>query len=552
MTASIIPAGASTILLATILLATGPAAAGEEPRVLATYRRGVTEAELESWLGFTDSRDEDRELAVRGMVLSRALAEEALRLGLDREPLIRLELERKDAAQVRPLLHRQVNDSIRFTDDEVEAKVRSGQGTYGLPRRVRLRNLFKRYPPDAGDEERAAVRARMEELRRRLVGGADFAAMAAAESDSQTRLQGGLLGNVRAGTLRADMEAVALALEAGEISDILAGPDGLTIFYCEQILEAKVPSPEEIRDIARQRLRNRAYYERWARLEQEMLEAAAPDYSWQVLAAEPHDETRSTRTLVAYTGGVLSVAEVAAIVGGREAPDLAEVPRETIVERVETHLKKIMMRREVVVRGLIDEAVDTRRALRRRQILAAKALAHLIQQRVTRPTGEQIEAYFHTHRDDYERPLHYRLAVIALPLDPDDVRATYRLGERLVHRLETGELSFEEAARRYSEDSSAEDGGDAGWVSRWAVPGRYGIDFLRALRAMEIGARSDVVLSEEILWIFELRGVEEERPMTLGEARIGVENRLGNQRVRVLEAEIVDRWMEKLGIELVN
>ncbi len=174
MTASIIPGGASTILLATILLATGPAAAGEEPRVVATYRRGVTEAELESWLGFTDSRGEDRELAVRGMVLSRALAEEALRLGLDREPLIRLELERKDAAQVRALLHRHGDGSIRFTDEEVEAKVRSGQGTFGLPRRVRLRNLFKRYPPDAGDEEKAAVRARMEELRRRLVGGADL------------------------------------------------------------------------------------------------------------------------------------------------------------------------------------------------------------------------------------------------------------------------------------------------------------------------------------------------------------------------------------------
>ncbi len=544
--------GNLSILLTAILLAAGPAAAGEEPRVLATYRRGVTEAELESWLGFTDSKGEDRELALRELVLSRALAAEALRLGLDREPLIRLELERQDAAQVRPLLHRQVNDSIRFTGEEVEAKVRSGQGTFGLPRRVRLRNLFKRYPPGAGDAEKAAVRARMEELRRRLVVGADFAETAAAESDSQTRLQGGLLGNVRVGTLRADMEAVALALKAGEISEILAGPDGLTIFYCEQILEAKVPSAEEIRDIARQRLRNRAYYERWARLEQEMLEAAAPVYHWQVLADEPHDETRSSMTLVAYTGGVLSLAEVRAIVGGREAPDLAEVPRETIVERVETHLKKIMVRREVVVRGLVDEAVETRRALKRRQILAAKALVHLIQERVTRPTGEEIEAYFRAHRDEYERPVHYRLAVIALPLDPDDVRGTYRLGERLVHRLETGELRFEEAARRYSEDSSAENGGDAGWVSRWAVPSRYGIDFLRALLAMEIGARSDLVLSEEILWIFELRGIEEERPMTLEEARIGVENRLGNQRVRALEAEIVDQWMEKLGIELLH
>ena len=56
----------------------------------------------------------------------------------------------------------------------------------------------------------------------------------------------------------------SFGLHAGEVSEILAGREGLTILYCEQILEAKVPSPEEIREIARRRLENQATKDRWA------------------------------------------------------------------------------------------------------------------------------------------------------------------------------------------------------------------------------------------------------------------------------------------------
>ncbi len=542
--AAVLPAA---VLPAAVLFAfPGRAAGGDGSRILAGYRAAVTEAELESWLQYRgEAAAVDRELALRELILTRTLAEEALRLGLDREPAVRIELELKEAALARPLLHAQVNAAIHFSEQEVEAKYQAIKDTYTRPRRVRLRNIFKRYPPGADAGAKAAARRQTEDPRRRLLEGADFARTAEAESDSQTRLQGGLLGNIRPGTFGPEVDAVAMAMEDGQISDILAGADGLTIFYCERILEKVVRGADEMREISRQLLANRAYREDWARLEKSLLRAAAPVYHWQAPEQDPGT------VFVEYTGGSLSVAEARLLAAGRRsAKMLSELPREKVVAAVERFLTRKMMLREVYVRGLADRDFEARRVAARRQILATKALADLIQERLVPPTEEEIAALHRDRPQDFVRPLHYRLAVIALPLEPGGVRETYRRGELIAHRLETGELSFEQAARRHSSDPSAAAGGDIGWLSRWAVPRRFGIDFLRALKRLEKGQRSDLVQSEDTLWILELREVEEERPMTLEEARTAAENRLGNQRVKALEAEVVDEWLEKLGIEL--
>ena len=475
--------------------------------VVATFRQSVTEVELRSWLAFNNQADtqlddaelDDAELddAVRQLIVFKALANEAVRLGLDRDPAVRIELDRKDANLAQPLVKRQLRQSLVFTDEEVEAKYQSIKDTYARPRRPRLYNIFKRYPPDADEAEKATVRREMEAIRRRVVAGEDFSAVAKAESDSQTRLQGGLLGNVRPGTFRPSVDAVAMAMEEGEISEILAGPKGLTILYCKEILAKVEHSLEKWHEIARNLLTNQAYREGWAALEAAMLEAAT----------------------------------------------LADIPPETGQQR------QRMMIREVYARGLADEAFETRRLWTRRQILYVKAIAHLVQERLVRPTDDEIKALFDSRRAEFLRPPHYHLAVIALTLDPDDIRKTYRRAERLVYEMGNGSLTFADAAREHSQLPSARNGGDVGSVSRWAVPGRFGLDFLRAMLDMQIGERSDVVKSEGAVYIFEVRGIEDERPMTFEEARRSAENMIGNRRVKVLEAEVLADWHDKLDIK---
>ncbi len=69
----------------------------------------------------------------------------------------------------------------------------------------------------------------------------------------------------------------------------------------------------------------------------------------------------------------------------------------------------------------------------------------------------------------------------------NEERATQRLSQ-LRHRIEMGE-SFEDLARRYSEDASAPQGGDLGWTS----PGDMVPPFEQAMNTLQPGQVSDVV-----------------------------------------------------------
>ncbi len=535
-------------LLAALLLFSGwPATAGESPRVLASYRSTVTEAELEDWLEFRrEAASVDRELALRDLVLTLSLASEAVRLGLDRRPEVRIELERKRTALATAALRRDVNESIAIDDEQAEAKYQEIKDTYTHPRRVRLYNLFKRYPLDATGADKQAVLEKMERLRQRLLAGEDFGQLAEQESDSQTRFQKGLLGNVPAGTFPPEVDRVAMALEAGEISEILQGKDGLTILYCEKILDKVVRSPENLRQIARNLLEKRAYKSAWAELEAALSAAAAPSYHWQVLDAEPPDPGA---TLVEHAGGRLSVAEATALLSTRAAADPTQLSREQVRQRIDKHLLASMSLQEADRRGLTERDDLTKKRLwSRRLVLASHARIHLVGEQLETPVEDDVRQYYEAHRDDFSRPAVYDLAAIQLPLEKAGDLESHRHGELVVHRIRSGETSFEDAARRHSQHPTAAGGGRLGPTSRWVLPHRFGFNVLRAVMRLQAGEVSDLVVEGGSLWILRLDGVEEARPMTWDEARTGAENKLMTQRARALEAQVLDEWMAELEI----
>ena len=522
----------------------------EEPaRVLASYRSTVTANELDGWLRFSGEDDSaDRPLALRDLIVVRSLAEAALGLGLDRRPEVSLELEIEDGRLATAALRRHLNESVVVTDEQAEAKYQEIKDTYTQPRRVRLRNLFKRYPPEATEADKQAVLAEMKNLRQRLLAGENFGELAEKESDSQSRFRKGLLGNVPAGTFPPPIDDIAMAMQPGQISDILHGADGLTLLYCERILEKVVREPEELREIARDWLARQAFKSAWAELEATLRAEVDARYLWQALDADPPDPGA---ILVELAGDRLSLADVQRLVRVRSAAlEPSRMPRAELREEIEEHLLGRANLREIERRGL--EQQDTlamRRLWARRQVLATHAMQHFVGTELEPPAEEEIRRYYDDHREDFVRPAIFDLAVIRLPLDGDTDRETYRQGERLLHRIQGGEISFEDAARRHSSDPSAADGGRIGSVGRWVLPHRFGFNFLRAALRLEPGEISDVVAEGEDLWILKLVGLEASRPMTYGEARTAAENKVGTARARALQARILDDWIARLQIE---
>ncbi|MEM7349700.1 MAG: peptidylprolyl isomerase [Acidobacteriota bacterium] len=527
----------------------GPAAAEEISPDAGSFRSAVTKAELDSWLRFGAGKESsDRDMALQELIVTKALATEALWLGLDRRPEVRLELEQAEAALAMAELRRHVQQSIQISDEQAEAKYQEIKDTYTQPRRVRLRNLYKRFPPAATPADKAAVLAAMEALRQRALAGEDFGELAAAESDSQSRFRKGLLGNVPAGTFPPPIDKIAMALRPGEISEILHGTDGLTVLYCEKILDKVTRTPADLRRIARILLEKRAFNKAWGELEIALRSAAEPRYRWQVLDAEPRDPSA---TLVELADDRLSLLDVERLLqAGSSRVEIDEVPRQDLRRRIENYLVSQMSLREIERRGLAEkDDLIARQLWARREILATRAQLYLVEARFEAPTEDEVQSYWEAHREQFSRLAFYDLSVIRLPLEGHDEQAVYRRGELLVHQIRTGETRFEDAARRHSRHTSAVQGGRLDPLSRRVLPHRFGLNFLREVLRLQPGAMSDLVAEGRSLWIVRLNGIEEPRPMTWDEARAAAENKLGTERARSLQASVLDDWMAKLQVE---
>ncbi|MCA9410230.1 MAG: peptidylprolyl isomerase [Candidatus Omnitrophica bacterium] len=98
------------------------------------------------------------------------------------------------------------------------------------------------------DEAKAAKKEEAEEIRKELVGGADFATLAKEHSSCPSKEKGGSLGEFGKGQMVPPFEEAAFALEPGEISDVVETQFGYHVIKVSEHNTGETPSFEEAKD----------------------------------------------------------------------------------------------------------------------------------------------------------------------------------------------------------------------------------------------------------------------------------------------------------------
>ena len=87
--------------------------------------------------------------------------------------------------------------------------------------------------------------------------------------------------------------------------------------------------------------------------------------------------------------------------------------------------------------------------------------------KVPAPSEKQLRDYYAAHQDKFTAPEQQRVSLILLKVDPSSPNEVWQAaqdaGKDLTKRLSAG-ADFAELARDYSDDSSAEAGGDMGYL----------------------------------------------------------------------------------------
>lgn len=540
------------VLALACLLSTPPAeAAGTSPEaapeIVATWQGGsLQKAEYESWLVAKDLEAGPESL--RELVYVRALAAMAeARLGPEDAEEIRLAVEARRHRVLTKALQEHVRGSVEIREEEVESLRREHPGAFVRPRKLFLRNLFKRT-----GEDPEGVAAEMAGIRRRLLAGEDFEELARQESESQSRFRGGLLGFVDPEELPPEVAKAVRNLEPGQLSEPVASGGGLTIFLCEKVRPGQVPSPEEVRAKLRKNLERRRAAEAWEAERTQLVEGIMLD-----LQAVPHlasgDPPAPDRAVLSMPGYRMGPGEVAAV-AALEAPDQ---PFESLsADRVEDLLRAwafgVAAARRAVELGL-DEAGGTAEilAVQRMEVLARRELIRRVDERLEEPTEEDLRRWYDAHPALWQRLRESEVAVIHFGTAAGDGPAEegarrLALATEVVARIEAGDLSFEEAARRHSLHGSAAQGGYLGWRDAGGLLD-WGPILTGALRTLEPGETTGLLRLESGLWIFHLLDRRPARVRPFEEVRQAVYEGWRKRRIQEIQLSLRPEVLREIG-----
>jgi len=159
--------------------------------------------------------------------------------------------------RINKLLGAVITNEVVITGEEVAAFVQKNKQRLQRPERVHARHIL--FSVAAGDDEatRALKKRRAEEVRKRLLEGADFAQAAKEYSGCPSAGRGGDLGEFPRGRMAPSFEEAAFSQAVNEIGPVIETKFG---YHIVQVLERfaadRVPD-EDVRNM----LRNRKYQE---------------------------------------------------------------------------------------------------------------------------------------------------------------------------------------------------------------------------------------------------------------------------------------------------
>lgn len=128
------------------------------------------------------------------------------------------------------------------TEEDARRFYEENEAFFVEPEKVRVANILVRAKPDDPPPLREQARKRVEEARRRVLAGEDFAAIAREYSQHPTATRGGDLGFIPKGApaIFPKFEEVAFSTPVGEVSEVFETPFGFNVL---KVAEKKPEEP---------------------------------------------------------------------------------------------------------------------------------------------------------------------------------------------------------------------------------------------------------------------------------------------------------------------
>jgi len=162
-----------------------------------------------------------------------------------------------------------------------------------------------------------------------------------------------------------------------------------------------------------------------------------------------------------------------------------------------------------------------------------------LRQNTSQVSPERIQEYYQEHKEDFMQEEAIRLRQIVLaPYASESEAVMEQQARKIIDQVRSGEAKFADLAKKHSQDSRAERGGDWGWIKRGDLADTLSEPAFK-LREGEV---SEPVTMNERIFLLYVEDRREEGVRPLAEVRPEIEEAITAQLARQAQ----DRWLERL------
>ena len=161
----------------------------------------------------------------------------------------------KEKIIVQAMRQAKLNDNFVVSPNQVQGFYDKNKADFTIPDQVKLRMIILREGNEGDSADSGNKAQTADEIRQKLIEGADFNRMAQMYSeDESTRDMGGDWGWVERNTLNEELTKAAFSLKAGGISPVIQLGDSYYILNVEARKNASVKPMSEVREAIEQNL----------------------------------------------------------------------------------------------------------------------------------------------------------------------------------------------------------------------------------------------------------------------------------------------------------
>jgi len=127
----------------------------------------------------------------------------------------------KRGLAIRGLIDKEVADKIVVTEEETKAYYTDNPRFFKKPEQVKASHILIKVEPTADDAAKAAARKKIEDVRKKLADGGDFAELAKEYSEGPSGPRGGDLGYFGRGQMVKPFDDAVFAMQVNQVSEVV-------------------------------------------------------------------------------------------------------------------------------------------------------------------------------------------------------------------------------------------------------------------------------------------------------------------------------------------